>query len=131
MSAANNDNSLGYTLKERNPYDVHVYYSTPEQREQAMVLRDKLQKQFGEWMRFYEPKGKPIGPHPVPMWEADFGSYEHRRNLIQVRDFLEQQRGNLSILIHPHSTDTDYMDHTQHAIWLGEALDLKLEGWPR
>lgn len=124
--------SLGYTLKERNPYDVHVYYSTPQEKEEAMRLREQMQAQFSSWMRFYPPKDRPIGPHPVPMWEADFGSYENRHRLSEICDFLEQERGeSLSILIHPHSTDTDYQDHTRNAIWFGTKQDLRLGGWPQ
>ena len=126
-----NSSSLGYTLKERNPYDVHVYYSTPEEEEQALRLRDKMQETFSSWMRFYQPKGRPIGPHPTPMWEADFGAYENRHRLQEICDFLEQEKGDLSILIHPHSTDTDYADHTKYAIWFGTKLDLRLQGWQR
>ena len=62
---------LGYTLKPRNPYDVHVYYDTQERFEQALKLREEMKVSF-PWMRFYDPKKTPIGPHPVPMWVADF-----------------------------------------------------------
>ena len=133
--AASSDSSssmdLGYTLKERNPYDVHVYYSTPEEEKKAFILREKMQEKFSSWMRFYPPKGRPIGPHPVPMWEVDFGAYENRSRLQEICDFLEQEKGNLSILVHPHSTDTDYADHTKHAIWFGKRMELRFEGWPR
>eukprot|EP00545_Synedropsis_sp_CCMP1620_P014826 CAMPEP_0119005708 /NCGR_PEP_ID=MMETSP1176-20130426/1883_1 /TAXON_ID=265551 /ORGANISM="Synedropsis recta cf, Strain CCMP1620" /LENGTH=128 /DNA_ID=CAMNT_0006957549 /DNA_START=172 /DNA_END=555 /DNA_ORIENTATION=+ len=120
-SSSNNDDNnaidLSYTLKERNPYDVHVYY-TEEQEEDAFRLRDTMKGKFS-WMRFYNPKGVPIGPHPIPMWEADFGSYENRHKLDKIRDFLakEVHDGGLSILIHPHSTDGDYADHTKNAMW--------------
>ena len=125
--------SLGYVLKQRNPYDVHVYYSTPEEREAALELRTKLHEEFGDWMRFYNPKDRPIGPHPVPMWEADFGGYEHRHKFENVCDFFRQhnQDPKLSVLIHPHSTDSDYADHTQHAFWDGPILPLRIGGWRR
>jgi aromatic ring-cleaving dioxygenase len=126
-----------YTLKERNPYDVHVYYddddnNTP-QRDAAMALREKMRQEF-PWMRFYAPKGRPIGPHPVPMWEADFGAYENRDQWSNVRDFLETNTNHgelLSVLIHPHSTDSDYADHTQHAYWVGTPIELLIQGWER
>jgi hypothetical protein len=56
--------TLNYTLKMRNPYDVHVYYETQEQFQQALKLREKMQSMFS-WMRFYSPKSVPIGPHPL------------------------------------------------------------------
>jgi aromatic ring-cleaving dioxygenase len=123
-------------LKERNPYDVHVYYNGPDERNAAMELRQKMEDEFGDWMRFYNPKDRPIGPHPRPMWEADFGGYEHRHKLSEVRDFLLQHNNSenekpLSILIHPHSVDGDYADHTKHAFWAGEVLELRIQGWRR
>lgn len=119
-------------LKERNPYDVHVYYKTAAERETAIELRQKMHSAFGEWMRFYAPKDRPIGPHPVPMWEADFGGYEHRHKWTAVRNFLlEENTHNLSILIHPHSLDGDYADHTEHAFWAGEVLPLRIGSWRR
>ena len=41
---------------------------------------------------------------PVPMWEADFASYENRDRWDEVRAWLESEAGDLSVLIHPHST---------------------------
>ena len=119
-----------YTLKHRNPYDVHVYYDDEESRARAMELRDRMKVKF-PWMRFHRPFDRPIGPHPVPMWEADFASYENRNRWDEVRAWLESEAGDLSVLIHPHSTDSDYADHTKNAYWVGEALDLRIQGWER
>mmetsp|Transcript_681 Transcript_681/g.1638 ORF Transcript_681/g.1638 Transcript_681/m.1638 type:complete len:197 (-) Transcript_681:158-748(-) len=128
-SIRDDDTSHSYVLKQRNPYDVHVYYGNTEEQEAAMELRQKMMKAF-PWMRFYGPKGFPIGPHPVPMWEADFGNYENRNQWTTVRDFiLDNNPENLSILIHPHSVDGDYADHTKHAFWTGEKLELRIRGW--
>ncbi len=128
-SIHDDDSPHSYVLKERNPYDVHVYYGNAEEQEAAMELRQKMMEAF-PWMRFYGPKGFPIGPHPVPMWEADFGKYENRDKWTTVRDFvLNNNPENLSILIHPHSVDGDYADHTKHAFWAGEKLELRIRGW--
>ncbi|KAI2513764.1 hypothetical protein MHU86_547 [Fragilaria crotonensis] len=121
---------LGYTLKVRNPYDVHVYFETQEQFEQALALRETMKSEF-PWMRFYSPKTVPIGPHPLPMWEADFGSYDNRGKLGDVIQVLQTHHGELSIMIHPHSTDGDYADHTAHIIWFGTPLHLRIQGWQR
>jgi len=120
--------NINYTLKKRNPYDVHVYYADQPQREEATALRDTMTRTF-PWMNFYRPKNGPIGPHPIPMWEADFGGYENRDRLGEVCDFLERERGSLSVLVHPHSADEDYTDHTRHALWFGAVLELRIGGW--
>ena len=118
---------FSYVLKKaEDPYDVHVYYGTPEEQEAAMELRQKMMKEF-PWMRFSKPRGFPVGPHPLPMWVATFGAYENRNKWAAVREFvLANNPKNLSILIHPHSEDGLVADHTQHAFWAGEALELRL-----
>ena len=117
----------GYTfeLRDRNPFDVHVYYSDDATRERAMVMRGRMQAAF-PWMRFYSPKGRPIGPHPSPMWEADFGDASNADRWGAVVAWLEAERNGLSVLVHPHSTDGGYADHTRHAFWAGEPLKLKI-----
>jgi aromatic ring-cleaving dioxygenase len=121
---------FGYTLKERNPFDVHVYYAIPDQQPKALALREKMQRRFA-WMRFYEPRNRPIGPHPIPMWEADFGAYKNRHKWKEVCEFLEEEHGDLSVLVHPHSIDGDYADHTDNARWIGAKQKLLIQGWKR
>lgn len=117
-----------FTLKQRNPYDVHVYYNGSNEREKAMLLRDKM-KQLFPWMRFYQPKDVPIGPHPLPMWEADFATYDNRVYWSEVCEFIKVEHDELSVLIHPHSFDGDYADHTKNAFWVGDVLELRIQGW--
>mmetsp|Transcript_284 Transcript_284/g.551 ORF Transcript_284/g.551 Transcript_284/m.551 type:complete len:186 (-) Transcript_284:1507-2064(-) len=124
------DSQPSFTLKKRNPYDVHVYYNGSNQREKAMLLRSKMKQQF-PWMRFYEPKDRPIGPHPLPMWEADFASYDNRVLWGEVCDFIKEEHEELSVLVHPHSLDGDYADHTKNAFWVGDVLELRIQGWKR
>jgi len=121
-----NDEPSSYVLMEPNPYDVHVYYESVEEREAAMELRQKMIAAF-DWMKFHNPVDRPRGPHPIPMWAADFGAYEQRHQWTTVCDFvLENNPKNLSILIHPNSMDGAYVDHTKHAFWAGEILELRL-----
>lgn len=116
-----------YTLRNRNPFDVHVYYND-QSREEAMLLREKMSLQF-PWMRFHSPKDRPIGPHPVPMWEADFHEFVNKDKWEEVVDFISKEHGDLSVLIHPYSTDGDFADHTKNAYWVGTPLKLRLQGW--
>ena len=57
-----------YTLRERNPYDVHVYFDEAREPE-ALELRERIRATF-PWMRFHQPHRCPIGPHPCAMWEV-------------------------------------------------------------
>ena len=113
-----------YALRERSPYDVHVYYDAAS-RTAALDMREEMKTAF-PWMRFYGPKDRPIGPHPSPMWEADFAAYENRGKWAEVARWVEEHRGDLSVLIHPYSTDGDYRDHTENAFWAGDPLPLRL-----
>jgi aromatic ring-cleaving dioxygenase len=76
-------------------------------------------------LRIYRLWDKPIGPHPVAMFEvnlftpAQFGAFI---------PWLVINRGPLSALVHPN-TDGEgehKRNHTQRATWLGERLPLDL-----
>ena len=76
-------------------------------------------------LRIYKIWDRPLGPHPVAMFEvnlftpAQFGAFI---------PWLVINRGPLSVLVHPN-TDTpgeDERNHTQRATWMGERLPLDL-----
>ena len=82
-----------------------------------------MQIQF-PWMRFHRVWDRPIGPHPQPMWEADFARYENKDKWREVVAFVEKEREGVTVLIHPHSEDGHVADHTRHAYWAGAPLKL-------
>ncbi|MET3426353.1 aromatic ring-cleaving dioxygenase [Actinoplanes tereljensis] len=43
-----------------------------------------------------------------------------------VVEWLMLNRAGLSVLIHPE-TGSDLLDHTDHALWLGSPLSLRLD----
>lgn len=98
----------------------HIYF-TPSTREVAERLRNKIVTHFSDRTEISRLIDRPIGPHPLPMFEVDFRS-EVARELVP---FLEVEREGLSILIHPVSED-EVKDHSERAVWLGEKLDLNL-----
>lgn len=60
-----------------------------------------------------------VGPHVKPMFEMHFRDNQHG-----LLEWLEENRGALSVLIHPVSGDDAY-DHQDDRIrWLGEPLGL-------
>jgi len=103
------------------PWHAHIYF-TPAQRAAAAALRD-------EFLRLAEAGGDPIilfvgrmmtqgvGPHPIPQYEVHF----RERSIPAVTAMLEAS--GLRALVHP-LTDDDLADHTTHARWLGEPVEL-------
>ena len=94
---------------------MHVYYDDEESRARAMELRDKMRSRAVDALP-HRPFDRPIGPHPAPMWEADFASYENRDGGTKCAP--ESEAGDLSVLIHPQ-IDSDYADHTKTAAHCG------------
>lgn len=101
-------------------YHAHVYYDDPGAREEAGRVRERLDALFevklGRW------RDEPVGPHPTPMYQVAFAAHEFSR----IVPWLMLNRGNLTILVHPETGD-DPTDHSDHALWLGEILDLDIE----
>jgi DOPA 4,5-dioxygenase len=63
----------------------------------------------------------PRGPHAQPMFGVDIP----KASLSRLLSFLLLRHGPHAVLIHPVSGD-ELMDHTHHALWLGERLALDL-----
>ena len=104
-------------------YHAHIYYDA-ETRPIAERLREAIGNRFavelGRW------RDEPVGPHPVPMYQAAFPAAEFPR----IVPWLMLNRGGLSVLVHPQTEDA-YDDHTIHALWLGAPLPLRVEGLRR
>lgn len=120
----------------RGGFDVHIYYfqNNAGQLEYARALHERIRREFPE-LRIYRFWDRPIGPHPVSMFEvnlftpAQFGAFVA---------WLAIWRGPLSALVHPNTTEgggeadpeneilVERRNHTQRAIWLGEKVPLDL-----
>jgi DOPA 4,5-dioxygenase len=100
-----------------------------QESQYARQLWERIRREFPE-LRIYTFWDRPIGPHPVAMFEvnlftpAQFGAFI---------SWLAIWRGPLSVLIHPNTTETDVPEverelrnHTQRAIWMGERIPLDL-----
>lgn len=99
-------------------FHAHIYYQ-PESRATAAQIREALDSLFevrlGRW------HDRPIGPHPQSMYQVAFAPDQ----FAQVVPWLMLNRAGLDILIHAE-TGNDLADHTAHALWLGNKLDLNL-----
>ncbi|GAA5835712.1 hypothetical protein JCM9279_004626 [Rhodotorula babjevae] len=104
-----------------NAFDFHVYYGGEAQMAHARKLHERIRREFPE-LRVYRFWETPVGPHPKPMFEvntftpAQFGA---------LFGFLVAFRGDLSI--HPNTYESELLDHTTKATWMGERLELILE----
>ncbi|KAI1102862.1 DOPA-like domain-containing protein [Jackrogersella minutella] len=118
----------------RGGFDVHIYYlsNNDKQTRYAKELWERIRREFPE-LRIYRVWDKPVGPHPIAMFEvnlftpAQFGAFIA---------WLAIYRGPLSALIHPNTVedgeglpfeDVEYRNHSQRAIWMGEKIPLDLD----
>ena len=102
-------------------YHVH-FYCRLEQMNLAQSIRDALLKEVSAIEGAGSVRNRPVGPHTLPMFEAWF----QPDALSEVIPWILQHRKNLSVLLHPITGD-DYIDHTEHAMWIGEKVPLNLE----
>ncbi|KAM0545758.1 hypothetical protein ACHAPJ_011182 [Fusarium lateritium] len=116
----------------RGGFDIHIYYlqTNEKQAKYAYELWQRIRREFPE-LRIYKFWDRPIGPHPVAMFEvnlftpAQFGAFV---------SWLAIWRGPLSALIHPNVVPeegvdhraSEKRDHLERAIWMGERLPLDL-----
>ena len=130
-------------------FDVHVYFDNVRfQRHMPMIecafnglmdqqhserevtlmtsMRQAIKENFPELI-VYDIHNKAIGPHPLPMFEVDLSSPAQFGAFIP---WLAINHGPLSVLIHPN-TGNSRLDHTEHAIWIGDKLPLKLDTFDR
>jgi aromatic ring-cleaving dioxygenase len=101
-------------------YHAHIYYHAPT-RDQAARLREQVAAAFpsatlGRW------HDVPVGPHPQSMYQVAFPA----DLLASFLPWLMLNRAGLTVLLHPE-TGNDYADHTDHAVWLGGILPLRLD----
>ena len=102
-------------------YDAHIYF-TDDTKISAEALRQKVLSTFdSDKIKVSHLVHKKVGPHPLPMFEVNF----KRSELDAVLLFLNKERNEHDVLIHP-VTGNDLLDHTKHAQWLGNPLDLDL-----
>jgi aromatic ring-cleaving dioxygenase len=102
-------------------YHAHVYYDPASSRDRAARLRERVAAAFpdatlGRW------HDAPVGPHPQSMYQIAFPT----TLLATFLPWLMLNRDSLSILLHPGTGDA-YADHTDHAVWFGGVLPLRLD----
>ncbi|KAH9932661.1 DOPA-like domain-containing protein [Amylocystis lapponica] len=111
-----------------NGFDFHIYYiqSSPSQMQYAKELHERVRREFPE-LRIYKFWDKPVGPHPVAMFEVNvFNPHQ----LGAFFSWLVVNRGPCSVLVHPH-TGNPLKDHTELMSWIGQPWPLLTETLPK
>ena len=102
-------------------YHIHIYF-TLEQTAVAESIRELMLRELSVIEGAGPVRNRPVGPHPLPMFEAWF----QPDAIAEVLPWILKNRQGLAVLIHPITGD-DYQDHAEHAVWIGQALPLNLE----
>ena len=106
-------------------YHAHIYYDPAKTRDRAERLRAGVAEKFpqaklGRW------HDELVGPHPRSMFQIAFP----RELLASLLPWLMLNRDGLTILLHPE-TGNARADHTEHAVWFGAVLPLRLDALPK
>jgi len=102
-------------------FHAHVYFADDAARAQALVLREQISARFAVALgRVHE---RPIGPHPLPMYQVAFDVPTFRH----LVPWLMLNRRGLTVLVHPNTRD-ERGDHLVHALWMGAVLPLDASG---
>ncbi len=102
-------------------YHAHIYFSRGPEAEQAMALRERIERELAGRVvvgRFHD---KPVGPHPRGSFQLEVSLEESTA----VLKWLMENRDGLSVFFHGNSGN-HYLDHTAHVAWLGESEILTL-----
>jgi DOPA 4,5-dioxygenase len=100
-------------------YHAHIYFDEATV-ETARALRGAIEREFSA-ARLGNFNERPRGPHLRWSFEVAFGHDAFG----SIVPWLAHHRGELAVLVHP-DTEDEVTDHTAHAIWMGEILDLDL-----
>ncbi|KAH8116303.1 DOPA-like domain-containing protein, partial [Phellopilus nigrolimitatus] len=107
-----------------NGFDFHIYYmqAVESQKTYARALHERIRREFPE-LRIYKFWEKPVGPHPVAMFEVNVFTPHQTGAFFS---WLAVNRGPCSVLIHPN-TNNSYKDHTELATWMGKPWPLYVD----
>ena len=102
-------------------YHAHIYYDPVSSRDRATRLRERVAAAFPEATlgRWHDAL---VGPHLQSMYQIAFPC----TLLASFLPWLMLNRDGLTILLHPGTGDA-YADHTDHAVWFGAVLPLRLD----
>lgn len=101
-------------------FHFHVYFDETT-RDSALAIRERLKRETTFQFQMPPVRERPMGPHPRPIWSL----WVDRKNFTAAVEWMMRNHGRHSVLVHPN-IDDGLVDHTDHAMWLGEPQQLKL-----
>ncbi len=105
-------------MSEITGYHAHVYFDA-ETQDLAQQICEEVARLFPVQMG--RMHARPVGPHP--RWSCQLGFAADAFD--QVIPWLMLNRQGLTIFTHAGTGD-HLADHRDHALWMGELLDLDL-----
>ena len=106
-----------HEISEIVSYHAHIYFNSPETRQIAGELREQISERFSVQVgRWHDVN---VGPHSRAMYQVAFTPDLFPK----LVPWLMLNARGLSVLIHPN-TDSPHDDHVEHALWLGDKLDV-------
>ena len=101
-------------------FHAHVYYEVLT-RSSAEALRNHLMEISRGRLEIHTLTDGPCGPHVTAMSVVDIPA----ETLPEILGVLMTRHGPHAVLIHP-VTGNELLDHTHHALWLGQPPPLNL-----
>ncbi|OEF56262.1 DOPA 4,5-dioxygenase family protein [Enterovibrio norvegicus] len=108
-------------INNHEAYHAHVYFDEST-LDTAKHLHQKIQQNFPLKLgRIHE---RPVGPQTMWSYQVLFFNADFDRFI----PWLDEERKTLNVLVHASIGD-DLADHTKHAYWLGDTVELDLRGF--
>ena len=108
-------------MNDISSYHAHVYFDAGTV-DQARDICERASRQFD--IRMGRVHEKAVGPHPMWSCQLEFGPEKAG----DVIGWLATNRKGLTVFTHPNTGDS-FRDHAEHAIWMGEMLQLNLSAF--
>ena len=106
-------------------FHFHFYFDAAT-RDSALAVRERTKREATFAFQMPPVRERAMGPHPQPIWSL----WVDRANFTPAVEWMMRNHGSHSVLVHPN-IDDGLVDHTDHAMWLGEPRQLKLDVFRR